>query len=157
MFFVGWEMQYDENSHSYGQLVSGRFIMAVHQLMPRVSCRVFWQNIKSPRWLSSPAAQIWTLWLLAFPKTKITFERVISDLQWNSGKQDGAADGDWENCVRSQGAYYEQDWDVTVFPVTIRCPVIFSWVLLMVWNLFPFKGDFSFGKSQKLQDTKSGL
>ena len=54
------------------------------------------------------------LWLLAFPKTKITFERVISDLQWNSGKQDGAADGDWENCVRSQGAYYEGDWGVIV-------------------------------------------
>ena len=28
---------------------------------------------------------------------------------------------------------------------------------LTVWNLFPFKGGFSFGKSQKLQGTKSGL
>ena len=27
----------------------------------------------------------------------------------------------------------------------------------MVWNLFPFKGDFCFGKSQKSQGTKSGL
>ena len=27
----------------------------------------------------------------------------------------------------------------------------------MVWNLFPFKGDFSFGKSQKSQGTKYGL
>ena len=27
----------------------------------------------------------------------------------------------------------------------------------MVWNLFPFKGDFSLGKSQKSQGTKSGL
>ena len=27
----------------------------------------------------------------------------------------------------------------------------------MFWNLFPFKGDFSFGKSQKLKGTKSGL
>ena len=27
----------------------------------------------------------------------------------------------------------------------------------MIWNLFPFKGDFSFRKSQKLQGTKSGL
>ena len=26
----------------------------------------------------------------------------------------------------------------------------------MVWNLFPFKGDFSSGTSQKLQGTKSG-
>ena len=36
-----------------------------------------------------------TLQLLAFPKTKITFERKeISDLQWDSGKYDRAADGD---------------------------------------------------------------
>ena len=28
---------------------------------------------------------------------------------------------------------------------------------LMVWNLFPFKGDISFGKSQKWQGAKSGL
>ena len=27
----------------------------------------------------------------------------------------------------------------------------------MVWNLFPFKGDFSFRKTQKSQGTKSGL
>ena len=36
-------------------------------------------------------------------------------------------------------------------PITINCPIIFSWISPMVWNLFPFKGDFSFGKSQKLQ------
>ena len=44
-----------------------------------------------------------TLWLLAFPKTKITFERKeVSDYGWDSGKYDGAAAGDWENCVRPQ-------------------------------------------------------
>ena len=37
----------------------------------------------------------------------------------------------------------------TVHPVAISCPIIFSWISVMVWNLFPFKGDFSFGKSQK--------
>ena len=63
------------------------------------------------------------LQLLAFPKTKITFEREeIWDCWWDSGKYDGAADGDWENCVRSQGAYFEGDWGVTVlctiFPVS---------------------------------------
>ena len=46
--------------------------------------------------------------LLAFPKTKITFEREeISDYQWDSGKYDWSADGDWENCVWSQCAYFE--------------------------------------------------
>ena len=50
-----------------------------------------------------------TLWLLAFLKTKITFEREeISDCWWNSGKYDRAADGNWENCVRSQGAYFKR-------------------------------------------------
>ena len=50
------------------------------------------------------------LQLLAFPKTKITLEREeISDHPRNSGKYDGAADGSWENCVRSQGAYFDED------------------------------------------------
>ena len=59
MFFIGWEMHYDENGHSYGQLVIGSFIMTMCLLMYHVSCRGFWQNIKSPRWLSFPIAQIW--------------------------------------------------------------------------------------------------
>ena len=53
--------------------------------------------------------------LLAFPQTKITFEREeISDPRWESGNYDGAANGDWENCVRSQGAYFEGDWGIIV-------------------------------------------
>ena len=43
-----------------------------------------------------------------------------------------------------------------VLPVAISFPVVFSWISSMVWNLFPLKGDFSFGKRQKLQGTKSG-
>ena len=51
----------------------------------------FWWNIKSPRWLNPPTAQIGTLQLLAFFKTKITFEREeISDHWWDSGKYNGA-------------------------------------------------------------------
>ena len=45
----------------------------------------------------------------------------------------------------------------TVLPIAISCPIIFSWITLTVWNLFPFKSDFSFEKSQKSQGTKSGL
>ena len=46
----------------------------------------------------------------------------------------------------------------TVLPIAISCPTVFSWISsMMVWNFFHFKGDFSFGKSQKLQGTKSGL
>ena len=54
-----------------------------------------------------------TLWLLAFPKTKITFEEIL-DHQWDPGKYNAVADGDWENCVRSQGAYFEGDWGIIV-------------------------------------------
>ena len=55
------------------------------------------------------------LWLLAFPQTKTTIEsKEISECQWDSEKYDRAAHGDWENCVRSQGAYSEGDWGVIV-------------------------------------------
>ena len=68
-----------------------------------------------------------TLGLLDFPKTKITFEREeeISDRRWDSGKYDGAADGNWENCVRSQGACFEGDWDVIVLCTMIFVSCIF--------------------------------
>ena len=45
----------------------------------------------------------------------------------------------------------------TVLPITLSCPVVFSWISLTVWNVFPFEGDFSFGKSQRSQASKSGL
>ena len=52
------------------------------------------------------------LQILAFLKTKITFEREeISDCWWDSGKYDRAADGNWEKCVRSQGACFEGDFE----------------------------------------------
>ena len=55
------------------------------------------------------------LWLLAASKTKITFEmKEISYHGWDSGKYDGTAGSDWENCVRSQGAYFEGDWGIIV-------------------------------------------
>ena len=63
------------------------------------------------------------LWLLDFPQNKITFQRqAISDTQWDSEKYDRATDDNWENCVRSQGAYFKGDWDIivlcTIFPVS---------------------------------------
>ena len=67
------------------------------------------------------------LQLLAFPKTRITFEREeISDCQWDSGKYDGAA-GNWENSVRSQGVYVEGDWGVIVpCAMFLVCGILFS-------------------------------
>ena len=85
--------------------------------------QVFLQNIKSPRWLSPHKAQMWHPKTLAFPKSKITFEREeISDPWWDSGKYNEATDGKWNNCVRSQGAFFEGDWAIiilcTMFPVS---------------------------------------
>ena len=105
----------DLESRSYGQLVTGGFLMTTHPLMHLASYRVLGGNIKSSRWHSPLQTRFGALWLLAFPQTKITFEREeISDHQWVSGKLDRAADGDWENCVRSQGAYFEGDWGIII-------------------------------------------
>ena len=98
----------DSEGHRYGQLMIGSLIATMCPFMHPVLCRVFWWNIKSPRWLSFPTAQIWHPVTSGFPKIKMTFERAeISDHWWDSGKYNGAADGDWENCVRSQGTYFE--------------------------------------------------
>ena len=107
----------DSEGWSYGQLVIGSFITTTCPFTHHVLCRVFWWNIKSPRWLRSLQPRFGILWLLAFPKTKTTFDQEeISGHQW---KYDGAADGYWENCVRSQGAYFEVDWRIT--PCSVSC------------------------------------
>ena len=68
-----------------------------------------------------------TLWLLAFTKTKITFEREnhLSDHWWDSGEYDRAAGGNWENCVRSQSAYFEGHWGVIVLCTMFLVSCIF--------------------------------
>ena len=64
-------------------------------LLNHISWRVFCQNIKSSRWLRPCKAHIWCCMTSGFSKTKITFEKKeIPDHRWDSGKYDGAADGD---------------------------------------------------------------
>ena len=101
------------------------------------------------------------LWLLAFPKSKITLEREeISQCWWDSGKYNGAG---WQfhkgfcrvfwteedvlgNCVRSQGAYFEGDWGVivlqTVFLVSssINVSIFHSTWMDTFWT---FKTEFA--------------
>ena len=36
----------------------------------------------------------------------------------------------------------------TVLPITISCPIIFSWISMMVWNLFPSKVILVWGKAR---------
>ena len=67
-----------------------------------------------------------TLWLLAFPRTTVTFEREeMSDCWWDSGKYDLAADGEWGNCVRSQGTYFEGNWGIIVLCTKFLVSCIF--------------------------------
>ena len=74
------------------------------------------------------------LQLLAFPKTKITFEREeISDHQWDSWKYDRATGGDWENCVRSQGAYFEGAWGVIA-----QCTFLVFYIFFSEWPDFSY-------------------
>ena len=40
----------------------------------------------------------------------------------------------------------------TVLPIAISYFIVFSWISLKVWNLFPFKSDFTFGKSLMSHD-----
>ena len=71
-----------------------------------------------------PTVQVWHPG--AFSKTKITFEREeISDRDKIVEKYDGAADGDWEDCVRSQGAYFEGDWGVIVLRTMFLVSCVF--------------------------------
>ena len=77
--------------------------------------RFFGETSNHPGDSASLQPRFDVLWLLVFPQTKIIFEREeISDCLWDSGKYDGAADGNWENYVRSQDAYLEGDWDIIV-------------------------------------------
>ena len=105
---------YDSEGHSYVQLVIGSFLTTMHLVMHQVSCTFLAKHEITP--LTAPLQpRFGTLWLLAFPKLKITFEREeISDCQWDSGKYDRTAGGNWENCVRPQGSYFEGDWGVIV-------------------------------------------
>ena len=126
MFFIGWEIQYYENGHSYGQLVIGSFIMTTHLLMHMSHTECFCETSNHPGDSVPLLPRFGTLWLLAFPKIKIAFEREeISNCQWDSEKYNRAADGNWKNCVRSQGAYFEGDWGIIVLCTMFLVSCIF--------------------------------
>ena len=58
------------------------------------------------------------LWI--FPKLKSFEMEEVSDPQRDSGKYDRADDGNWENCVRAQGACLQE----TEMLCPCCCPVI---------------------------------
>ena len=102
----------------------------------------FWWNIKSPRWLSplySPDLVPCDFWL--FPKLKSLLKgkrfQTIDEIQKNTLGQlmtiptkDFAECFEqwkrcWENCVRSQDAFFEGDWGVIVLCTMFLVSYIF--------------------------------
>ena len=88
----------DSEGCSYGQLVIG-VIGTMCPLTHHILCSFFCETSYHPGDSAPLQPQFGALGLLAFPNTKITFEREeISDSWWNSGEYNGAADDNWENC-----------------------------------------------------------
>ena len=87
---------------------------------------VFWETSNHPGDSSPLQPRFGALQFLAFPKTKSPLKgkryQTISEIQENMM---GAADGDWEDCVRSQGAYFEGDWGVIVLCTMFLVSCIF--------------------------------
>ena len=122
----------DAEGRSYGQQVIASFITTVHLLVHHVLYRVFRWNIKSPRWLPRFGA----LRLLAFPKTKITFERDFRPsirfrkMWWDRYSSPNCWWRLGELCEVPR-AYLEENWGVidlcTVFIVSLSINVHFSY------------------------------
>ena len=91
-----WQLHHDNAPAHASRLMQS--VLVKHQITQVT------QLPYSPDWVP------WDFWL--FPKLKSPLKGKIPGHQWDSGKCDGAADRDWENCVRSRGAYFEGDWDV---------------------------------------------
>ena len=124
-----WKLfRWFESPH-YGQLVVGSFIMTMLLFMHRVSCRVFLTKhqitqVTQPHY--SPYLVPCNFWL--FPKLKSPLKgKRFQTIYEIEGKYNEAADGDWENCVRFQGACFEGDWGI-IFLCTmflVSCTVFF--------------------------------
>ena len=79
-------------SRSYGQLVISSFITTMYLLTHHVQCRVFWGNIKSPRWASAPYIPDLVpcdFWLFPKLKTHLKGKRfqTTSEIQENTTGQ----------------------------------------------------------------------
>ena len=86
----------------------------------------FWWNIETPKVTQphySPDLVPHDFWL--FPKLKSPLKGKRFQTINESGKYDGAADGNWENCVRSQSAHFEGDRGVIALCTMFFVPCIF--------------------------------
>ena len=87
---------------------------------------IFWQNIKSPRWLNPATAQIWCPVTSGLsPNQNRLWKGRDFRCWWDLEKYNRVADSKWENCVRSQGAYFEGDWGIIVLCTMFLVSCIF--------------------------------
>ena len=127
------------------QLVTGSFIMTTCLLMHLVSCRIFLAKHQITQVTQSPYR--WDLELCDF----LLFQKLKSPLKekrfqtvrlWDLGKYDGQlmtiSTKDfaecfkqwkrlWENCVRSQDAYFERDWGI----IGLCVKFLVSWIFII--------------------------
>ena len=106
----------DSEGCSYRQLVIGSFITTMCPVVHHVLCRVFLQNIKSPMTQTpySPDLVPWDFWLFPKLKSPLKGKRFLNINEIQENTASGAVDGDWENCVRSQGAYTLRGTEVSL-------------------------------------------
>ena len=104
----------DSEGCSCAQLVIGSFIMITHLLMHHILCSFFEKHQITQVTLPHHSPYLTPCDFKVFPKLKSPLKgkrfQTISD----SGKYDGSANGNWENFVRSQAAYFEGDWGIIV-------------------------------------------
>ena len=88
--FLHGNYSHDSEGHSYGQLVIDSFMMTTLARSGISSnAELFGETSNHPGDSAPLQPRFGALKLLAFPKTKITFEREeISDCWWDSGKYD---------------------------------------------------------------------
>ena len=65
MFFIGWEMQFDENGHNSGQLVIGSFIITTHRSCTTSCAELFGKPSNHPG-AYRPDLAPWDFWI--FPE-----------------------------------------------------------------------------------------
>ena len=115
----------DSKGHSCGQLVTGSFI-TMH-LLHHVLCWDFGETANHPGESAPFQPRFGTLWLLAYPQTKITFDREeisecqsvrFREIQWGSWWQLG-------ELYEVSRCLLEGDWGLTVLCTMFLVPCIF--------------------------------
>ena len=105
-----WWLAVSSRQHSHSHIMPGAEFLAKYQIT----------QVTQPPYI--PDMVPCDFWL--FPKLKSPLKgNRFQTGWWDSGKYNGAADGNWENCVRSQGAYFKGDL------VSLSCVWCFLYLL----------------------------